>query len=300
MNKLEPRKNLFILPFDHYSAFTDLFNDESDSLSENVKKQVAELKMIVYRGFLKSWEFGLPKEQSAIIVDELFGSEVLQAAARDDVAVCLGIEKHNTAEFDFFYGDDWAHNIKRFQPAIVKALLKYNPADSLELKQRQAARLKQLSDWCDQEAYSFMLEPLIPPSSEQLKAVGGDKEKYDQEIRPGLAKIMLTELYEFKIKPDIWKLEGCLRVNDCLSLFDKVRELGGSQANIIMLGRNQPLALVENQLKAAALGGWFGFAVGRTVWYEPLRQYVKDGHLTKAIDDIANNFYHLYQVFKGK
>ncbi|MBU1039335.1 DUF2090 domain-containing protein [Patescibacteria group bacterium] len=303
MNQLKKASfynNLFILPFDHYSAFTELVVAPGAVVEEKDIPKIAELKMLIYQGFLRSWQLGVPQTSSAIIVDELFGQPILQAAQRDGVAVCLGVEEHNTKEFGFVYGAAWPEKINQLKPAIVKALIKYNPSDDLELNKRQALKLKLLSDFCQTNGYIFMLEPLVPPTEFQLREVKGDKERYDEDVRPLLAVKMLAELYQAGVKPDIWKLEGCSRLDYCQNILQTARRLGGQNVNIIMLGRNQPLLKVENQLKAAAQAGWFGFAVGRTVFQEPLQQYVKDNNSAAAIQVIAANFYHLYKFFKDQ
>ena len=55
------------------------------------------------------------------------------------------------------------------------------------MNERQAARLKRLSDYLHSKSRSlFMFELLVPAEKAQLDQVGGDKTKYDLEMRPAL------------------------------------------------------------------------------------------------------------------
>ena len=49
---------------------------------------------------------------------------------------------------------------------------------------------------------------------------------------------------------------------------------------------------------AAPVGGFSGFAVGRTIWWEPLRGYY-DGRVsrTEAIETIADNYLRLVRIY---
>ena len=56
-------------------------------------------------------------------------------------------------------------------------LVRYNPEGDRALNQRQAARLKRLSEVLAAENRSrFMFELLVPPEKAQLDKVNGDRE----------------------------------------------------------------------------------------------------------------------------
>ena len=96
-------------------------------------------------------------------------------------------EKSGQDEFDFEYGEDFAKHIEAFHPTFCKVLVRYNPEGDAALNQRQAARLKQLSDYLhDQSQSRFMFELLVPAEKAQLDRLNGDKKAYDLELRPGL------------------------------------------------------------------------------------------------------------------
>ena len=66
-----------------------------------------------------------------------------------------------------------------------------------------------------------------------------------------------------------------------------------------MLGRGADEAAVERWLTLAApVSGFSGFAVGRTIWWEPLRAYY-DGRFSRseAIETIAGTYLRLISVY---
>ena len=72
-------------------------------------------------------------------------------------------EKSGQDEFDFEYGADFARHIEEFDPTFCKVLVRYNPEGDAELNRRQAARLKQLSDYLHASGRLYMFELLVPP-----------------------------------------------------------------------------------------------------------------------------------------
>ena len=60
-----------------------------------------------------------------------------------------------------------------------------------------------------------MFELLVPPEKDQLEFVHEDKRAYDLEIRPGLMIQAIHELQDAGVEPDVWKIEGLDRREDC-------------------------------------------------------------------------------------
>ncbi len=76
------------------------------------------------------------------------------------------------------------------------------------LNRRQAERLARLGEWLHSTGRAFLFELLVPAEEEQLAAVGGDADRYDRELRPGLMVDTIRELQSSGVEPDIWKIEG--------------------------------------------------------------------------------------------
>ena len=120
-----------------------------------------------------------------------------------------------------------------------------------------------------------MFELLVPPEPAQLEAAGGDRARYDREVRPGLMLAAVKELRESGVEPDLWKIEGLEDREDCARIGAAVRSGGRDAVSCVVLGRGADAPAVERWLRAGAgVPGYVGFAVGRTIWWDAVGRYV--------------------------
>ncbi len=147
---------------------------------------VAQSKQVIYAGFQQAIADHVPKDRVGILVDEEFGSAILRDAVSKGYIVVVSVEKSGQEEFEFVYGEDFGQHIEAFHPTFAKVLVRYNPEGNASLNQRQARRLKRLSDYLHQTQTLFMFELLVPASAMQLEQVEGDTNAYDLQLRPRL------------------------------------------------------------------------------------------------------------------
>jgi myo-inositol catabolism protein IolC len=264
---------LYVLPFDHRGSFQSGLFGWKGELDADQIRQVSRAKRIVYDGFSAALADGSPsKDVAAILVDEQFGAAILRDAEADGITTCCPAEKSGQDEFVFEYGDDFAQHIEVMRPTFCKVLVRYNPEGDPALNQRQAMRLKQLSDYLAKAGRSrFMFELLVPPEQSELDRVHADKAAYDRELRPALMVRAIQKLQAAGVEPDIWKLEGLDRREDCEKIVAAARGGGRETVSCIILGRGEDEAHVRAWLStAASVPGFIGFAVGRTVFWDPL------------------------------
>ena len=154
-------------------------------------------------------------------MDEQFGAAILRDAAEQGYATACPAEKSGQDEFDFEYGKDFARHIEAFHPTFCKVLVRYNPEGDKSLNQRQSDRLKRLSDYLHngRSHSQFMFELLVPAEKGQLDQLKGDKRAYDLELRPRLMAQTIEELQDAQVEPDVWKIEGLDRREDCEGLW---------------------------------------------------------------------------------
>ncbi|MDD3006487.1 MAG: DUF2090 domain-containing protein [Candidatus Pacebacteria bacterium] len=298
-----PENNeLFVLPFDHRGSFLEEMFGVLGGATEEDKERVRAFKKIIYEGFKIAIERGaVPKESGAILVDEEFGDEILQDAKKNGYRFAICAEKSGQKEFELEFGENFAQHIDKYRPEFVKVLVRYNPDDDADLNERQVEKLKVLSDFCREERYKLMLEPLVIPTEKQMEIVEGDKEAYDLEMRPKLMELMMEEMQGGGVEPSVWKVEGVEEAEDYEMLVEQAHS-GGREADIIILGRHADDEQVEKWLEAGAkMPGVTGFAVGRTIFWDPLVE-CKEGRIApeRASEMIASNFVHFYKIFKGK
>lgn len=295
-------KPLYILPFDHRGSFkTGMFGWQG-SLDAAQTGQIAATKRVIYDGFLAALSAGVDKDRSGILVDAQFGAAILRDAAAAGIATACPAEKSGQDEFDFEYGDDFGEHITAFEPDFCKVLVRYNPEGDAALNQRQSVRLARLSDWLQAQGRSrFMFELLVPPEASQLAALDGDHRRYDLERRPALMVQAIEALQHAGVEPDVWKVEGLARREDCAAIVAAARRGDGrGRVGCIVLGRGEDEQQVHDWLATAAgVDGFIGFAVGRTVFWQPLVDW-RAGRLTRegAVAAIAERYLSFVRTFE--
>src|ERR1700740_3781233 len=138
---------LYILPFDHRGSFQTKMFGWPGKISANETAEIAAAKQVIYDGFKAALQAGVPERKAGILVDEQFGAAILRDAAAQGYTTACPAEKSGQEEFDFQYGEEFAKHIEVFHPTFCKVLVRYNPEGDRALNQRQAARLRRLSDW---------------------------------------------------------------------------------------------------------------------------------------------------------
>jgi myo-inositol catabolism protein IolC len=261
---------------------------------------VANSKQVIYEGFKQAIADHVPKEHVGILVDEEFGSTILRDAVSHGFITAASVEKSGQEEFEFTYGENFAQHIEVFHPTFAKVLVRYNPEGDAVLNQRQASRLKRLSDYLHQIQMLFMFELLVPPEPRQLVRFEGDKNAYDLQLRPTLMLQAMQVLQESGVEPDVWKIEGFDRQEDGVKLVEMAQRGGRNTVGLIVLGRGAQRERMIHWLQAAAsVPGFIGFAVGRTSFWNPLVDFeAKRLSKEEAVTQIARHFEAWINVFE--
>src|SRR5262249_56588244 len=141
--------------------------------------------------------------------------------------------------FDCEYGQEFARHLEACGPTFCKVLVRFNPEGEAALNKRQTGRLKRLSDYLHGSGRLFMFELLVPAEKAQLEKVKGDKKAYDLELRPRLMVQSIEQLQDAQVEPDVWKIEGLDRREDCAKVVATARRGGRDKVSCIILGRGE-------------------------------------------------------------
>jgi myo-inositol catabolism protein IolC len=297
-------KPLYILPFDHRGSFQEKMFGWDGELSAQQTAEIAAAKRVIYDAFITAVHAGVPKDKAGILVDEQFGAAILRDAVENGYITCFPVEKSGQDEFDFEYGEDFEKHIEAFHLTFCKVLVRYNPEGDQVLNRRQSARLRRLSEYLhsNNSPSKFMLELLVPAEKAQLDRVKGDKRSYDLELRPQLMTQTIEELQNAGVEPDVWKVEGLERHEDCERVVDAARRGGRNQVGCIILGRDEDDGRVREWLAtAAAVPGFIGFAVGRTSFWDPLVDWrAKKKTRSAAVAEIARRYQGFVEMFETR
>jgi myo-inositol catabolism protein IolC len=265
---------LFIMAMDQRDSFGTLFGVQGEPTGAQLA-DMRDAKSLIFAAAQRVLaDTPLVAGRLGILVDEQLGTDVARAAKESGFVLAMPVEASGAKQLTFEYGDDFPAHIDSFDPDWVKVLVRFNPEDPPGLRQAQTATLKRLHDYTQESRRRWMLELLVPPTSEQ-SARYEDQSLYDELARPGLTVQVVEALTEAGVHPRIWKLEGYETTDGAVRVLAAVSAAGQPESSCIVLGRNAPQRQVDHWLSVAApLEGYVGFAVGRSNWRQPLVDYL--------------------------
>jgi myo-inositol catabolism protein IolC len=294
-------QTLYILAFDHRGSFQKKFFGIEGEPDAEQTAIIADAKHLIFEGLLQAVAAGADPAVTGVLVDEQFGSTVPAEARERGLKLAMPAERSGQNMFDFQYGDEFGEHIERFDPDFTKVLVRYNPDGEAAANREQLGKLRTLSEWLRAHERRFLFELLVPAEPAQLESVGGDSDRYDAELRPELMRQAMAEIQDAGIEVDIWKIEGVDERSDCEMLVAQART-GPGRENVtcVVLGRGADDAKVDHWLtQAAPVEGFIGFAIGRSIWWDPLKAYV-DGKIERSAGarKIAENFLRFVAVYE--
>jgi 5-dehydro-2-deoxygluconokinase len=293
-------QKLYILAFDHRGSFQKKFFGIQGEPDAEQTAIIADAKHLIFEGMLQAVGSGADPSVTGVLVDEQFGSTVPEEAHEKGLKLAMPAERSGQNMFDFQYRDDFGEHILKFDPDFTKVLVRYNPEGDAGENAVQLEKLKRLSDWLKQHDRKFLFELLVPAEDAQLQSVDGDTDRYDAELRPQLMRRAIAEIQDSGIEVDIWKIEGVDERSDCEMLAEQARSGGRDGVVCVVLGRGADDDKVDEWLQAAApVDGFVGFAIGRSIWWDPLKAYV-DGKIERSAGaaKIAENYLRFVQVYE--
>ena len=294
-------QKLYILAFDHRGSFqTKFFGIEGEPDAEQTA-MIADAKHLIFEGLSQAVAAGADPTVTGVLVDEQFGSSVPEEARAKDLKLAMPAERSGQPMFDFQYGEDFGAHIEKYDPDFTKVLVRYNPDGDDDRNREQLAKLKRLSDWLKARDRRFLFELLVPAEDAQLREVDGDVARYDAELRPELMRRTIAAIQDAGIEVDVWKIEGVEERSDCEMLVAQARAGGRDGVVCVVLGRGADDAKVDHWLRQAApVSGFVGFAIGRSIWWDPLKAYV-DGKIERSAGarKVAENYLRFVKVYEG-
>ena len=292
-------KPLYVLAFDHRGSFQKKFFGVEGEPNDEETARISDAKRVIFEGAKRALDEGVSSEHAGVLVDEQFGAGIARDAKTNGFALAMPVEKSGQDEFDFQWGERFGEHIEMFDPAFSKVLVRYNPEGDREMNDRQTERLRRLGEWLHEHDRRYLFELLVPATPGQLEASGGDEDRWDKEERPKLMDVAIRELQDHGVEPDIWKIEGIDRREDCETIAATTRRDGRDGVACVVLGRGADDARVDHWLRmGSGVPGYIGFAIGRSIWWDPLKAFV-DGNLGReeAAKQIASNYRRFIDVY---
>jgi myo-inositol catabolism protein IolC len=290
-----PEDPLLILAMDHRASFgKSLFGVAGDRPDEGQRAAMQSAKQLIYAGLAQARQ-QLPGGRAGVLVDERYGESVIEAARRDGVVLAVPVEHSGRDWFELEWGQDWLEHVASTRPDFAKVLVRDNPAFPAERREQQLRALREVSDALAGLGVPLLYELLVPATDEQRAAAGGETDAYDRDLRPDLVIQVIADNQAAGVEPAIWKVEGLETAEAARAVVSQIRIGGRDDVCAIVLGRDAPAARLDHWLAVAApVDGFVGFAIGRSIWEDPIADHNRG---TASEDKTASQIAERYLEF---
>jgi myo-inositol catabolism protein IolC len=268
---------LFILAMDHRDSFgKTLFHVKDDAPTAAQRASMEQAKSLIYRGLTDATSrlrTGVP----GVLVDEQYGHDVVNQAQHDPIVLAVPVEASGHEWFALQWPESWLDHVDRIRPDYAKVLVRDNPAFDSAERELQLDQLAQVSDGLDSVGIPLLYELLVPATDDQLASVEGAVDRYDREVRPDLVVRVIADNQDAGIEPALWKVEGLDTVEAARAVAAQAQS-GHRDTNLIVLGRDAPVDRLDHWLQIAAqIDAFVGFAIGRSIWEDPINDWANHG-----------------------
>lgn len=221
-----------------------------------------------------------------ILCDGRLGREALFRAAGSGLWIGRPVELPGSRplKLEAELGPDFGGLVEWPLEHVVKVLCFYHPDDDAEMKERQENVVQRLFSAARRNRLEMLLE-IIP-----------------SKVRPvdeRTTAAVIERFYEIGVYPDWWKLEPMTSEEAWENACEAITRNDPYCRGIVLLGLDAPAEELERSFEVAAGFDLVrGFAVGRTIFAEAARRWLK-GEMSdeEAIATMAANYRNLCEVW---
>ena len=268
---LEP---IFMLAIDHRWQW-----EEWCDANGVERGRIAAIKSLAAEAFLRARdESESIRRTGALLVDLTYGRDAF------DATTAAGAVVGNPAERAGAFPLEWTASFSEALPGrFAKVLVRHRSDVAVEIVEAQYRQLLELQQWCGVNDRPVVLEVLVAP------AAGEDKD-FDSGGRPRLLAEYIRGAYGRGVVPAYWKIEGMPDRASFVVVEEAIREVTGPRQ--LILGKGAGMDQVRQWFASAAgSGSAAGFAIGRTVYFDPAAEWAA-GRLPRedAIARVVANY----------
>jgi myo-inositol catabolism protein IolC len=265
---------LLILAADHRTSLErDLYGLTASPAPAQAARISAD-KMLIYQALADAVPQLPAPAQPGILIDEQYGASIAELAthAADAISLAMPVEASGEQWFQYAY-DDWQAHASLFTTSHAKVLIRDNPGLEPGQRAAQAEHLAKISDWAAANDRALIVELLVRASAADVAAAGGAA-SYDATMQTEHTVQVIEYLQDHGVTPALWGVEGLNRHDDAVAIAE-VAKRGGRAAGCIVLGRHASQDELDHWLQVAApIPGFTGFAIGRSIWRDPLHAHL--------------------------
>jgi 5-dehydro-2-deoxygluconokinase len=254
---------VFAFAFDHRTQFFALAQETGAA-----EARVTRLKQLFVDAVAEVERLPGAAGRIGILCDDTYGQAALNAATGRGWWIGRPVELPGSNPLEFEHGRSIGTTLISWpREHVVKCLVAYHPDDPVARRLEQEAQLRTLHDAVQASGHELLLE-VIPPRTLPRE--------------PDTVLRAMKRLYNLGIHPEWWKLEP-LDAAQWAAVDALIAERDPYCRGVVLLGLGASVqALSAGFADAAASRTCRGFAVGRTIFQEPSRQW-----LAGTIDDIT-------------
>ena len=246
-------KDIRAFAIDHRMQLEQIADEEGAS-----RDRIGDLKRLAVKAAVQVAD---GRDGFGMLIDGTYGREALFRAADHKLWIGRPVELPGSRPLDFEGGGSLGAKLIEWPISqTIKCLCFMHPDDRPELTERQDRDLLRLQD----AARTIGRELLVEIISGKNGALGDDT-----------VAGVIDRLYGIGIKPDWWKLESQPSAAAWTAIADTIDRHDPLCRGIMLLGLDAPAEqLTEGFRLAAACHAVRGFAVGRTIFAEPAREWL--------------------------
>ena len=274
-NRRKDWPQMRVFAFDHRAQFEEM--DGADPL------KIGQFKQLCLKAAHKVAD---GRDGFGILCDNRLGRDALYQAAGSGLWIGRPVELPGSRPLDVEaeLGVDFGQLGEWPVEHVVKCLCFYHPDDDEQMKARQEDMVVRLFQTARRRRLEFLLE--VIPSK-----VGPVDDNTTAEV--------ITRFYERGVYPDWWKLEPLQTASAWQAVIDAIEHYDNYTRGIVVLGLDaRPEELAASFRVAGQYPLVRGFAVGRTIFGDAARAYMKgEVGADDAITEMAERYRHLCNLW---
>ena len=273
---------LNVMAFDHRAQFEAMAREAGAPLA-----RIPVLKQLLLRAAEATEQAQGVQGRLGVMIDGRYGSDALNAATGRGWWVGRPVERPGSRPLAF----DGTRSVGTAllswpREQVVKCLVSYHPDDDAMLRVAQEERLLELWEATRASGHELLLEVIPPALANHLTD--------DATVLRAVKRF-----YNLGLKPEWWKLAP-MAAESWVALAALVDERDPQCRGAVILGLNQPLEDLVAGFAAATHPVVKGFMVGRTIWGEASRAWLK-GEIDDSalVAQVAARFGQLVQAWRS-
>jgi myo-inositol catabolism protein IolC len=252
------------------------------------RERIAAVKRLVFDAFLQARERSPDaRTYGALLIDQQYAAPLVAEAMAAGITV--GTPAEQAGAFPL------AWSTSPFERALTgefaKVLVRYRPDDPEAIREAQFEKLHALQGWCRRAGKPVVLEILVARRNEP-------EEEFEAAGRPRMLATFIAAAYRRSLVPEFWKIEGTVS-RDGARIIDEAIA-ARPEGRQIILGKGADAATIDRWFSAAAgMRSAVGFAIGRSVLWEPATAYLTGTtEAAQAVNAIATNYLRLVDAWR--